>query len=83
MAKVTRRSTGYEFAGMSAVALRLVNEFQQRHSLLCEPSSQPDFRFIRLGSLQQNLLLGELVANVRAEDTEPLYASGLPLILLF
>jgi hypothetical protein len=76
MAKVTRWPTGYEFAGMSEIGLRLVNEFQQRHSLLCEPSSQPDFRFIRLGSLQQNLLLGELVAKVRAEDPEPPHTSS-------
>jgi hypothetical protein len=77
MAKVTRRSTGYEFAGLSAVGMRLVNEFQRRHSLLCEPSSQPDFRFIRLGSLEQNLLLGELVAKVRAEDPDATHTGGL------
>jgi hypothetical protein len=78
MAKVTRRSTGYEFAGLSAVGMRLVNEFQRRHSVLCEPCSQPDFRFIRLGSLEQNLRLGELVAKVRAEDpAPPPHTSGL------
>jgi hypothetical protein len=71
MARVTKRSTGYAFAGLSAVGMRLVNEFQRHHSLLCEPSSQPDFRFIGLGSPEQNRLLGDLIARVRVEDPEP------------
>jgi hypothetical protein len=71
MAKVTKRSTGYEFAGLSGVGMRLVNEFQRHHSLLCVPSSQPDFRFIRLGSPEQNRLLGELIARVNVEDSDP------------
>jgi len=78
MARVTKRSNGYAFAGLNAAGMRLVNEFQRHHSLICEPSSQPDFRFIRLGSPEQNRILGELIARVKIEDPEPPQTSGLP-----
>jgi hypothetical protein len=71
MAKVTKNSGGYEFAGLSAIGVRLVNEFQRYHPELCMPSSDMSYRFIRQGSLEQNLELGKLVAKVRAEDPEP------------
>jgi len=71
MAKVTKVSTGYEFAGLSAIGMRLVNEFQRYHPELCMPSPNPSYRFIRQGSLEQNLELGKLVADVRAQDPEP------------
>lgn len=71
MAKVINMSTGYEFAGLSAVGKRLVNEFQRQHPLLCRPSAQPSDRFIYLGSPEQNLLLKKLVADVAARDPEP------------
>jgi hypothetical protein len=71
MAKVTKNSGGYEFAGLSAIGMRLVNEFQRYHPELCMPSSEPSYRFIRHGSLEQNLELGKLVAGVRARDPEP------------
>lgn len=70
MAKVTKNSSGYEFVGLSVVGMRLVNEFQRNHPLLCVPSSHPDYRFIRLGSPGQNLLLGKLAADIRARDPE-------------
>ena len=71
MAKVTKNSGGHEFTGLSAVGMRLVNEFQRYHPELCMPSSNPSYRFIRLGSPEQNVLLGKLVADVRARDPEP------------
>lgn len=77
MARVIKNSTGYAFAGLSAVGMRLVNDFQRHHSLLCEPSSQPNFRFIRIGSPEQNRLLGELIARVKIEDPERPHTSGL------
>jgi hypothetical protein len=70
MAKVIERSNGYEFVGLSAIGMRLVNEFQRQHPLLCVPSSEPDYRFIRRGSPQQNLLLEKLVAVVIARDPD-------------
>jgi hypothetical protein len=71
MAKVTQVSRGYEFTGLTAVGMRLVNEFQRYHPELCMPSSEPSYRFIRHGSLEQNVELGKLVADVRAADPEP------------
>jgi len=71
MAKVIKRSNGYEFVGLSEVGMRLVNDFQRHHPMLCEPSPEPDFRFICLGSPQQSLQLGNLVAKVLADDPEP------------
>ncbi len=71
MAKMTKNSGGYEFTGLSAVGMRLVNEFQRYHPELCMPSSDPSYRFIRQGSVEQNLALGHLVADVRARDPEP------------
>jgi len=70
MAKVTKNSGGYEFTGLSAVGMRLVNEFQRYHPELCLPSSEPSYRFIRQGSVEQKLALGKLVADVRARDPE-------------
>jgi hypothetical protein len=70
MAKVIRCASGYEFTGLSAVGMRLVNEFQRYHSELCIPSSDPSYRFIHHGSIEQNLELGKLVAEVRARDPE-------------
>ena len=49
MAKVIKRSNGYEFVGLSTVGMRMVNEFQRQHPSLCEPTSEPDYRFIRQG----------------------------------
>jgi hypothetical protein len=74
MAEVMKMSNGYEFAGLSTVGMRLVNEFQRHHPLQCAPSSHPDFRFIRLGSPTQNRLLQELAARVKAVDPEPISA---------
>ena len=51
--------------------MRLVNEFQRQHPLLCVPSEEPDHRFIHLGSPGQTLLLEELVVAVRARDPDP------------
>ena len=73
MANVTKASGGYEFASLSAVGMRLVNEFQRYHPQLCEPSSQPSYRYVRLGSPEQNLLLEKLIADVRARDPEPTF----------
>ena len=70
MAKVTENSAGYEFAGLSTVGMRLVNEFQRYHPELCTPSSNPSYRYIRLGSSEQNVPLGKLVADVRARDPD-------------
>jgi hypothetical protein len=70
MSKVIRCANGYEFTGLSAVGMRLVNEFQRFHPELCTPSSEPSYRFIRQGSLEQNLMLGKLVADVRTQDPE-------------
>jgi len=71
MAKVTRTPSGYEFSGLSGIGMRLVNEFQRQHPWLCVPSSEPNFRFIHLGSPEQNRLLGKLADDVRARDPEP------------
>jgi len=68
MATVTRNSAGYEFSGPSSVGKQLVNGFQREHSLLCEPSPDPDFRFIRFGTPEENCLLEKLVADVRARE---------------
>jgi hypothetical protein len=71
MATVTRNSAGVEFVGLSSVGMHLVNEFQRYHPELCVPSQTPSYRFIRHGSLEQNVELGKLVADVRARDPEP------------
>lgn len=71
MATVTPMSVGYEFADLNAVGKRLVNEFQRLHPLLCKPSPQPSYRYIRLGSSEQNLELRKLVINVIARDLYP------------
>jgi hypothetical protein len=70
MAKVTKTSRGYEFTDLSAVGMRLVNEFQRHHPQLCEPTSQPRYRYILLGSLEHNVLLEKLAADVNARDPE-------------
>jgi len=71
MARATRVPNGYEFSGLSGIGMRLVNEFQRQYPQLCMPSSEPNFRFIQLGSPVQNRLLEKLVADVRARDPEP------------
>ena len=71
MATVTRNSAGFEFVGLSSVGMHLVNEFQRYHPELCVPSQNPNYRFIRHGSLEQNVELGKLIADVRARDPEP------------
>jgi hypothetical protein len=71
MAKVTKMSNGYDFAGLCTVGKRIVNEFQRHHPLLCKPSPQPSHRFVYLGSPEQNLLVERLVADVLALDPEP------------
>jgi hypothetical protein len=67
MINVTRTSTGYIFERLNAAGMKLVNEFQRQHPQLCEPSSEPTFRFIRRGSAEDNHALGELIAKVRAK----------------
>ena len=71
MAQVFKVSDGYEFVNLSITGMRLVNEFQRHHPLLCKPSHRPDFRFIRLGSPTQKLQLDKLIADVRSRDPEP------------
>lgn len=71
MSKVIKTASGYEFTGLSAVGMRLVNEFQRYHPELCLPSSEPTYRFIRLGSPEQNVPLGRLVTDVRTRDPDP------------
>jgi hypothetical protein len=66
MANVMKTSTGYIFECLNAAGMKLVNEFQRQHPQICEPSSEPTFRFIRCGSAEDNLALGELIAEVRA-----------------
>jgi len=70
MATVTKTPRGYEFAGLSLVGMRLVNEFQRHHPELCEPTLQPQYRYVRLGSPEQNLLLERLVFEVTVRDPE-------------
>ena len=54
MSKVIKTASGYEFTGLSAVGMRLVNEFQRYHPELCMPSSEPTYRFIRASRLLKN-----------------------------
>ena len=70
MAKVIKRSKGYEFVGLSPIGMRLVNEFQRQHPTLCEPTSEPDYRFIRQGSSEEIAELGRLVVQVLANDPD-------------
>ena len=76
MARVFQLSTGYEFVHLSRVGMQLVNEFQRLHPHLCNPSLEPDFRFIRFGSPEENSLLDKLVADVLARDPEILWKPG-------
>ena len=71
MSTVVRTAFGYEFTHLGAIGKRLVNEFQGQHPELCAPSSDPSFRYIKMGSIEQNVLLGKLVADVRHQDPEP------------
>ncbi len=68
MVTVVRTSTGYIFERLNAAGMKLVNEFQRQYPQLCEPSSEPTFRFIRYGSAEDNHALGKLIARVRATD---------------
>lgn len=70
MAQVFRVSDGYEFVRLSAIGMRLVNEFQRHYPHLCKPAEQPNFRYIRLGSPTENLELERLVADVLSRDRE-------------
>ena len=70
MAKIVRVPNGYVLAGLTKIGMRLVNEFQRYHPLLCKPAQQPDLRFIRVGSLEQNLQLEKLIANILSLDRE-------------
>jgi len=70
MATAAKNSCGYEFTGLSAVGMRLVNEFQRSHPELCKPSSEPSYRYIRQGSSEQNLLLEKLVSDIRLRDPD-------------
>ena len=70
MAKVIKRSNGYEFVGLSTVGMRIVNEFQRQHPSLCEPTSEPDYRFIREGAPEERVQLGRLVVQVLANDPD-------------
>jgi hypothetical protein len=68
MATVLKSGRGYEFAALSTIGRRLVNEFQRAHPELCVPSSEPSYRYIREGSEEQNLLIEKLVSDVQARD---------------
>ena len=70
MAKVIKRSNGYEFVGLSTIGMRIVNEFQKQHPSLCESASKPDYRFIREGSPDESVQLGRLVVQVLANDPD-------------
>jgi hypothetical protein len=70
MAKVIKRSNGYEFVGLSTIGMRIVNEFQRQHPSLCEPTSDPDYRFIRQGSPEESVQLERLVVQVLANDPD-------------
>ena len=70
MAKVIKRSNGYEFVGLSRVGMRIVNEFQRQHPSLCEPTSEPDYRFIREGSSEESGQLERLAVQVLAHDPD-------------
>ena len=70
MAKVIKRANGYEFVGLTTVGMRIVNEFQRQHPSLCEPTSEPDYRFIREGSPEERVQLGRLVVQVLANDPD-------------
>lgn len=71
MSSVIKTATGYEFTGLSTTGKRLVNEFQRSNPELCLPTSDPAYRFIRLGTPEQNMRLGKLIAEVRSQDPEP------------
>jgi len=70
MAKVIKRSNGYEFVGLSKIGMRLVNKFQRKHPSLCEPTSEPTCRFIREGSKEESIQLGRLAVQVLANDPD-------------
>ena len=70
MAKVIKRSNGYEFVGLSRIGMQIVNEFQRQHPSLCEPTSEPEYRFIRHGSSEENIQLGRLAVRVLANDPD-------------
>jgi hypothetical protein len=70
MAKVIKRSNGYEFVGLSTIGMQIVNEFQKQHPSLCEPTSEPNYRFIREGSPEERVQLGRLAVQVLAKDPD-------------
>jgi hypothetical protein len=71
MARIIKTPGGFQFLGLSPAGRRLVNEFQRRFPLLCNPSHAPEFRLIRLGSPAQNLELQKLIKEVLTRDPEP------------
>ena len=70
MARVFKAKDGYEFVHLSRIGMRLVNEFQRHNPNLCKPTEQPDYRYIRCGSQEQNRLLETLVVEVLQRDPE-------------
>lgn len=70
MAQVFKVTDCYEFARLSAIGMRLVNEFQRHYPHLCKPAEEPNVRFIHLGSAEQNSELEKLVEMVRTRDRE-------------
>jgi hypothetical protein len=70
MAKVIKKANGYEFVGLTTVGMRIVNEFQRKHPSLCEPTSEPDYRFIREGTPKECAQLERLVVQVLANDPD-------------
>ena len=50
--------------------MRIVNEFQKKHPQLCEPTSEPDYRFICEGSPEESVQLERLVVKVLTKDPD-------------
>jgi hypothetical protein len=71
MAHVTNFSSGYAFTNLGAVGRRLLNDFQRHYPLLCKPSSELSYRYVRSGSPAENSLIRNLIADVIARDQEP------------
>jgi hypothetical protein len=70
MARVFKGRDGYEFINLGRAGMSLVNEFQRHYPRICAPTQEPDFRFIRFGSHEENLQLEKLVADVLERDPE-------------
>jgi len=50
--------------------MRILNEFQRQHPSLCEPTSEPDYRFIHEGSPEESAQLERLAVQVLANDPD-------------